>query len=295
MELRHLRYFLAVADAAHFGKAARRLHVSQPTLSQQIKQLEDELGSPLFERGRSGARLTQAGEIFRTHASRVIEDVRAGTLAVEALRGLTMGTLRVGYLPSLRGLAVPALSAVLRKYPGVRIHAQEIVVSRVEGRLAEGKLDVGLALGSTRLAEVEAEPVFESRLGLVVGKRHRLAGETHVELRALDDEPFALLARGLRARSSVDTYLASTKFSPRIVLESSAVGSLLAIVRAGLAVTLLPEPRFADPDRLPVLALSPTPPSQLTALLFRRDVPRTPSAVAFAEEVRALASDAAGR
>lgn len=295
MELRHLRYFLAVAEAAHFGKAARRLHVSQPTLSQQIKQLEDELGAALFERGRSGARLTQAGEIFLTHASRVLEDVRAGTLAVEALRGLTMGTLRVGYLPSLRGLAVPALAAVLRKYPGVRIHAQEIVVSRVEGRLAEGRLDVGLALGSTRLSEVESEPVFESRLGLVVGKRHRLAGETHVELRALESEPFALLARGLRARASVDTYLASTRFSPRIVLESSAVGSLLAIVRAGLAVTLLPEPRFADPDRLPILTLTPTPPSQLTALLFRRDVPRTPSAVAFAEEVRALASDAAGR
>jgi LysR family cyn operon transcriptional activator len=291
MELRHLRYFLAVAGTLHFGRAAKRLHVSQPTLSQQIKQLEDELGSPLFERTRRTIRLTQAGEVFVAHASRALEDVRAGTRAVGALRGLGLGVLRVGYLPSFRGLAVPALAAVLRKYPGLRIEAHEVVVRRVESRLVDGKIDVGLALASTRLPDIDAEPVFESRLGLVVGKQHRLATESHVPLQSLEGEPFALLARGLRNRASVDTYLASTRFSPRIVFESSAVGAILAMVRAGLAITLLPEPHFADAERLPVVALSPKPPTQLAALLFRRDAPRTPAATAFAEEVRALSAE----
>src|SRR5688572_2157969 len=109
MELRHLRYFLAVADTLHFGRAARTLHVSQPTLSQQIHKLEEELGSSLFERGPR-VRLTQAGELFRTYASRAVEDVLAGERAVLALRGLSAGTLKFGYLPSLRGLVVPALT-----------------------------------------------------------------------------------------------------------------------------------------------------------------------------------------
>ncbi|WNZ64860.1 LysR family transcriptional regulator [Myxococcus sp. MxC21-1] len=144
MELRHLRYFSAVADTLHFGRAARRVHVSQPTLSQQIRQLEEELGAPLFERARSGVRLTQAGELFRTYASRALEDVDAGRVAVGALRGLTTGALRVGYPPSMRGVVLPALAAVLRRHPGLVLSAEEAVVRRVERRLADGRLDVGL-------------------------------------------------------------------------------------------------------------------------------------------------------
>ncbi len=289
MELRHLRYFTAVADALHFGHAAKRLHVSQPTLSQQIRDLEDEVGSKLFERSGRGIRLSQAGALFRTHASRALEDVDAGTRAVGALRGLTTGVLRVGYLPSFRNLVVPALLAVVRNHPGVRVTATEAVVSRVERRVADGKLDVGVAIASTRAPEVEAEAVFESRLELVVGKRHRLAAmkaSARVPLKQLEGESFALLTRGLRARAAVDSYLASTGFSPHIVLESNAVGTILAIVRAGLAVTLLPEPRFNDAERLPVRALSPSPPSQLAALVWRRGAPRTAAAMAFAEEMR---------
>lgn len=290
MELRHLRYFLALAETAHFGRAAQRVHVSQPTLSQQIQQLEEELGSVLFERARGNVRLTPAGELFRVHASRATEDVGAGVRAVSSLRGRTLGLLRVGYLPSLRGLAVPALAAVLRKHPGIRIEAHELVVRRVESRLSDGKLDVGLALASTRAPDLRAEPVFESRLGLLVGKRHPLAGERRVDIHALSDEPFALLTRGLRSRAAVDTYLASTRFSPRIVFESSAVGAILAMVRAGLAVTLLPEPRFADAEQLPIVNVTPAPQSQLGALLYRRDAPESPLAEAFSREIHDLVS-----
>lgn len=287
MELRHLRYFLAVAEMLHFGRAAKKIRVSQPTLSQQIRQLEDELGATLFERGRAGVELTQAGDLFRAYASRAIEDVSAGQRAVGALQRLDAGVVRIGYLPSLRALVVPALAAVLRKHPGVQIAAEEAVARRVERRVAEGKLDVGLSYAPVRTPEVETEVVVESRLGLVVSRAHPLAASKRVNVRQLVDEPFALLSPGLRARASVDAYFASNRISPRVVLESNAVATLLAAVRAGLAVTVLPEPRFADTHKLPVLSLSPAPQSQLAALLWRRETPRAPAATALADEIRA--------
>ncbi|MFP2896500.1 LysR substrate-binding domain-containing protein, partial [Corallococcus sp. 4LFB] len=249
MELRHLRYFSAVADTLHFGRAARRLHVSQPTLSHQIHQLEEEVGTPLFERARSGVRLTQAGELFRTYASRALEDVNAGLSAVGALRGLATGALRVGYPPSMRGLVVPALAAVLRRHPGLALSAQEAVVRKLERQLAAGRLDVGLGYAPARLADLDAEPVFDSRLALVVARGHALAGAESVGMKVLAEEPFALLSRGLRVRARVDAHFAAMRFAPRIALESNAVATVLAIVRAGLAVTVLPEPRLADAER----------------------------------------------
>lgn len=291
MELRHLRYFSAVADALHFGRAARRIHVSQPTLSQQIRQLEEELGTPLFERAKSGVRLTQAGELFRTYASRALEDVDAGKVAVGALRGLTTGALRVGYPPSMRGVVVPALAAVLRRHPGLALSAEEAVVRRVERRLADGKLDVGMAYSPARLPDLDAEAVFDSRLALVVAKGHALAGADSVGARQLADEPVALLSRGLRVRARVDAWFAAMRIAPHIALESNAVGTVLAIVRAGLAVTVLPEPRLSEAEKLVVKRLSPAPRSELAALLWRKGAPRTPAAELFAAEVRARAKE----
>lgn len=292
MELRHLRYFSAVADVLHFGRAARRVHVSQPTLSQQIRQLEEELGTPLFERARSGVRLTQAGELFRMYASRALEDVDAGKVAVGALRGLTTGTLRVGYPPSMRGVVVPALAAVLRRHPGLTLSAEEAIVRRVERRMADGKLDVGLAYAPARSPDLDAEPVFDSKLGLVVARGHALAGAESVGPKQLANERFALLSHGLRVRARVDAYFAAMRIAPHIALESNAVATVLAMVRAGLAVTILPEPRLPDAERLVVKRLSPAPRSELAALLWRKGAPRTPAAELFAAEVRARAKEA---
>jgi LysR family cyn operon transcriptional activator len=291
MELRHLRYFSAVAETLHFGRAARRIHVSQPTLSQQIRQLEEELGSPLFERARGGVRLTQAGELFRTYASRALEDVDAGRVAVSALRGLTTGALRVGYPPSMRGVVVPALAAVLRRHPGLALSAEEAVVRRLERRLSDGKLDVGLGYAPARSPDLDAEPVFDSRLALFVAKGHPLAGAESVAPRQLKDEPFALLSPGLRVRARVDAYFDTLRLTPHIALESNAVATVLAIVRAGLAITVLPEPRQADAERLVVKRLSPAPRSELAALLWRKGAPRTPAAELFAAEVRERAKE----
>lgn len=285
MELRHLRYFLAAADGLHFGRAARRLHISQPTVSQQIRELEDELGAELFERRGRGVRLTPAGELFRTYASRALEDVAAGGRALDALAKRVVGELRVAYLPSMTaGVVVPAVASVLRKHPGVRVVAYEGASRRVERLVMEGKADVGLGLLPARSAGLETETLLEGRLVLVVSKQHRLAGEAAASLRDLEDEPFALLSRSLRARGLADALFARARVSPRVVLEADAVATVLSVVRAGLAITVLPEPRLESSDRLAVVALRPAPPPHVAALFFRQAAPRSPLALAFAAE-----------
>ena len=284
MELRHLRYFLGVADTLHYGRAARRLAVSQPTLSQQMRQLEDELGAPLFERRGRGIVLSRAGEIFRVFASRTVEDATAGARAVQAMTGLGGATLRVAYLPSLRGLVVPSLAAMMKRDPSLRVAAREALVRSVERRVADGSVDVGVALASTRTAGLEVTPLRESRIALVVGARHRLAGESRVAIDALADEPFALLRRGLRLRATVDAYLASTRLAPRIVFEADAIGAVLGMVESNAAITLLALP-FAQPKGVAVVDVTPRPPAQLVALLFRAGAVRTLWVDAFAGEI----------
>jgi LysR family cyn operon transcriptional activator len=296
MELRHLRYFLAVADGLHFGRAAKRLHISQPTVSQQIHELEGELDAKLFERRGRGVRLTPAGELFRTYASRALEDVAAGARAIDALERNEVGELRIAYFPSMSaGVVAPAIAAVLRKHPGVRVTAYEGVSRRVERLVLEGKADVGLGLLPVRSTGLETEALIEGRLALVVPSQHRLAGAANVTLRDLEDVPFAMLSRSLRARALADALFARARFSPRVVLEADTVALVLSTVRAGLAVTVLPEPRVASADRLVIVSLRPAPAPHVAALFFRRDAPRSPLAQAFAAEARAISEASRSR
>ncbi len=290
MELRHLRYFLAVADTLHVGRAARKLHISQPAVSQQLRELEGELGETLFERHARGVRLTPAGEVFRVHASRVLEDVRAGERALAAFANKQVGELRVAYLPSTTAnLVIPAVAAVMKRYPGARVIAYEGVSRRVERLVAEGRADVGLGLLPVRRTDLVTEPVVEGRLSLVVHAKHPLAGEASASLRDVAKEPFALLSRSLRARALADAALARAGVEPTIALEADAVATVLAVVRAGLAVAVLPEPRVRRGDDLAVVPLRPRAPPHVTALLYRASALRSPLTEAFGEEVRAVA------
>jgi len=291
IELRHLRYFLAAADTSHFGRAAKRLGISQPTISQQIRELETEMGSELFERRGRGVQLTASGEMFRTYASRALEDVSAGQRALFALSNKEAGELRVAYLPSMTAaLVVPAIANVLRKNPRVRVVAYEGRSRRVERLVLEGKADVGLGMLPVRAQGLHTEPLFEGRLVLVVSRSHRLAktGVTSARLSDVENEPFALLSRSLRARSLADAAFARARVAPRIALEADTVATALAVVREGLAVAVLPEPPIAASDRLAIIPLEPRPEAHVTAFFYRKDAPRSALAEAFAKEARTL-------
>src|SRR5580765_2606491 len=144
IELRHLRYFLAVAEASHFTKAAAQLHVTQPTLSHQIRQLEGQLNLPLFDRIGRRVQLTAAGELLLPHARRVFRELEEAQSALGELHGLKRGQLKVGIIQTVNACVIPeTVSRFSAAHPGVRVTCNEMAVEDVESGLESGKLDLG--------------------------------------------------------------------------------------------------------------------------------------------------------
>ncbi|HTU27355.1 MAG TPA: LysR family transcriptional regulator, partial [Pirellulales bacterium] len=146
MELRHLRYFLAVAQDAHFRRAAARMHVSQPTLSLQVQELEKELGVALFDRIGRRVRLTQAGQVFRDYAERALSVVQDGRTALAEIDGLVRGSLTVGVVQTVNAYLIPPIvSRFATEHPQVRLRVEEMAAGEIEDGLLKGSLDLGIS------------------------------------------------------------------------------------------------------------------------------------------------------
>src|SRR5689334_22034618 len=161
MELRHVRYLLAVAEHGNFTRAAEALHISQPTLSQQIRQLERALGVQLLDRSGRAVRLTDAGEAFAGHARLALRDLDAGERAVHDVRDLTRGHLRVAMTPSLTAYLIgPLVHRFRTAYPGITLTVAETTQDRIEADLLADRLDVGLAFSGSHAAGIDSAPLF---------------------------------------------------------------------------------------------------------------------------------------
>jgi LysR family cyn operon transcriptional activator len=296
MEIRHLRYFMAVADSAHFTRAAGSVHVSQPTLSQQIRQLEDELGTPLFDRVGRRVRLTAAGEILREHAQRVLRELDAARSAIGELEGLTRGTLAVGAVQTVHAYLVPtAIARFTAAHPSVGVRVRELSSGAVEQGLVEGALDLGIGFAPAAAPEVVSEPLFDEEVVLIAPEGHRLARRRQVRLRELDGEPLVLLSPEFCTRRLVDEGMREAGASPRVAVEMNSIESILETVRAGRAATLLPALALAGDAGPGLRAVAVAEPAlrRTVGLLWLKDGYRCAAARAFAGEVRAAASGAA--
>ena len=242
MELRHLRYFVAVAEELHFGRAAARLHLAQPPLSRQIRDLEEELGATLFDRNRRAVALTAAGTAFLEEVRHVFEGVeRAAETARRAHRG-EIGGLRIGYVGSVAYSGLPEIVRAYRaRLPSVEVRMQEMSpAGQVEALLA-GRLDVGFARGPVDEPALEVQAVLDEPLVAALPSEHVLASRATVPLRALALEPFLVTARarGPGYHDYVLTVCRRAGFSPRIVQEGSHF-DVLSLVAAGMGVALVP-------------------------------------------------------
>jgi DNA-binding transcriptional LysR family regulator len=243
IELRHLRYFLAVAETLHFSKAAAQLRMAQPPLSQQIRSLERILGYPLFERTTRGVRLTKVGEYFRERAqntvTRMLDDVE---MARRLGRGQE-GVLTVGFSGSVMLTTLPkAIERYRRVYPKVELRLRELVTAEQIPSLRDGTLDLGFLRDAERREGLSMETILRERFIAVLPVRHRLARRTTIRPRDLRDEPFVLFARRM-GPLAFDRTLACCEaegFRPNVVQEAPQWPTAVRLVAAGSGISLAP-------------------------------------------------------
>jgi len=242
MELRHLRYFVALAQELSFTRAAERLHVSQPPLSQQIRSLEEELGTQLFARTSRRVELTAAGEVFLGHAGAILERVEQAASQARAIGAGTSGHLEIGLSGSLLLGPLPRLIASYRRtFPGVAVALHEMTPAAQLAALRERRIDLSFSRTAVNDELFAAELAWSDPVVVALPRGHRLARRRHLELADLRDELFVMLRID---SSGFARYLhaccVEAGFAPRAsqqVVESQAIPSLVA---AGLGVALVP-------------------------------------------------------
>jgi DNA-binding transcriptional LysR family regulator len=240
MELRHLRSLVMVADEAHFTRAARRLQIAQPALSQQIRRLEADVGLALVERTTRSVRLTQAGQVLVEHARRVLSELETAGAELDELRGVRAGRLAVGASQTMLSLDLSALLAAFhRRFPAVELAVEEDISLALAGALNRDELDVGFL---TLEAEgLESHPVATERLVCIVPADHRIAALPAVDLRALEHERFIVFRRGATIRQSIDKASQASGFSPAVLFETNNTSRMTSLVAQGLGIAVLPE------------------------------------------------------
>jgi LysR family cyn operon transcriptional activator len=288
MELRHLRYFLAVTEAHSFTRAAERLHVTQPTLSHQIKQLEALIGTVLFERAGRDVELTAAGRLFRPYCERILKEVEASTLALSELEGLMRGTLRIAVFHSFsNSMLPPVLSQFALRYPGVHVVARLVPRSEMESNLATGDLDLAVAYTSEENEHIVNERLFDEELVLVVGARHPSAARTSMRMREIAELPLVLLTPEFGARQFIDRFFQGAGLRPHIVLEMNAIEPILSTIRNSKLAGVLAEGAVADGKGLRLIRLTEPQPKRTVGILWRRNGHRSAAAQRMAEMIRA--------
>jgi len=244
MELRHLRYFCAVAENQGFSRTARTLHISQSAISEQIADLEREVAVPLLLRGHDKVRLTPHGEIFFAEAKKVLAGAAyAVEMAQRSFRGES-GTLRIGFFNGGTGWLVPKLiKDFRRRHPGVRVSLLEMIPSLQSKALLSGTLDIGFTrpLDSAFAGQLRSELLYLDPIVAVLPKGHKLA-RGPVDLRALAGERFVFVARETSSSlfDKIISLCSDAGFSPEIVATGSVWSSVVLLVQAGEGIALLP-------------------------------------------------------
>jgi DNA-binding transcriptional LysR family regulator len=243
MELRHLRYFIAVASNLNFSEASRRLHIAQPAISQTILDLEDELGVKLLLRTGRGVELTAAGNAFFTEAQGVMLRADGARMAAQRASRGEIGCLRIGFLPCAAGPFLPALIKSYRKeFPNVDVQLRDMNTEQQLKAFEDGKIDIGFSrpFPKERANEFCAEVVYEDQLEIVLPAGHALANRSVIDLKDVAGETFVeYYRRGAPALfREVNSTCRKAGFSPKVILEFEEMSSVILAVESGIGVSL---------------------------------------------------------
>jgi LysR family hydrogen peroxide-inducible transcriptional activator len=242
MELHQLRYFCAVADTGSFSRAAEQSHVSQPSLSQQILKLEDELGARLFDRLGRSVRLTELGKTFLPRARAVLRELEAARGDVVERKESISGTVTVGAIPTVAPYLLPhVLSSFSRKFAQAQVTVVEEITPILLERLRASAVDIAVLALPIRGHEFEAFPLLTEPLFAVLPKNHALAHRRSISLKDIRKEPFLLLRDGHCFRENAVAACDRARVHPQVIFESGQFSSLLGLVGAGMGVSIIPQ------------------------------------------------------
>ncbi len=240
MELRQIRYFLQIAETSSFSEASRQLCVSQSTVSQQIKQLEDELGAELFVRDSHSVKLSDYGIQFLPYAKNIAEDVRSGVARIKDVAGLSVGTINIGATYTFCPLLGKTIEEFMKEHKGISIKLTCASMEELMQMLEDGELDTVLSYRPSRhFDNIESHILFNSNLCVTARRYHPLAGKDKVRLVDLEKFPMALPSRGLQARNEFDRLLFGQNYRFDVRLEVNDLNMLLDLVSRTDMITFL--------------------------------------------------------
>lgn len=294
MELRHLRYFDALAETLNFTRAAERLHVTQSTLSHQIRQLEDELGTPLFDRSTRHVNLTEAGELLRSYTMPALQQIDRGLHALRAdAEDPLRDSVRLGTTHSFATRLVPhCVAAFLAHAPHTVIGVQELSARDIAGGLAGGTLDLGVSYRPTDASDARElwfEPLYHEELKLVVAAAHPLAHRRRVRMVELHGLAMVLLPAAFSTRQLLDEAFEAAGAEPRVVVELNSIAPMIELIRRTQLAGIIAETAVTPAPDLAVIPLEDPAPRRTPGLLWKKGATRSPTMRHLASVIRRAA------
>ena len=256
MEIRQLKYFVRMAQTLNFSEAARSLYVSQSTLSQQIKALEDELGTILFQRDSHSASITESGEMLLPLAIQTIQDSEACIAQMNDLKELLTGELNIGVTYSFSQILTETVKNFAREYPGVKLNIFYRNMAELMEVLRHREVDLVLAFKPDQpYDEIESSYLFGDKLSVIMRKDHPLADRQSISLEELKRHRLAIPAKGLQARNALENYICIERSGLNVCLEINEANILLDIVQNNNLLTMLSEASVRGRDFLKAVPL----------------------------------------
>src|SRR5712672_1178869 len=293
MEIHQLRYFVAVADEGNFSRAAAKVRVAQPSLSQQIRKLEAEIGQPLFDRLPRSVVLTEAGRCFIDYARQILASIGDARRCVDELKDAVTGKLAVGAIPTIAPYVLPELVRKFHKdYPEVTLELVEDVTDGIVRRVESGELDVAFASTCQQSPSLCRQPLGTEPLLALVPKADRLAKQTLIQLDDLKSQRFLLLHEMHCLSQQMHHLLQSRRLQPEIALAGSQLRTIANMVAAGIGVSIVPQMmvrHHTTPGCVTLQFATPVPERELN-LLYNPLRFQSKAAAAFHREAAALLS-----
>ncbi|GIO10925.1 putative HTH-type transcriptional regulator YcgK [Cohnella xylanilytica] len=279
MEFRLLQYVIQIAAERNFSRAAEKLHIAQPSLSQQLSKLEKELGVLLFKRSTNSVELTHAGSVFVEKAQRIVDMTEQLRREMEDIADLRRGRIVIGSLPMTGAHVLPhVLTAFRSAYPDIELALVEETTTQLEQLTASGGTDVSLLSLPLVEPSLAYEPIIEEEIFLAVPPEHRLAAAAagpssrSVAIAELKDEPFVLLKKGQGFRAIAHELCAAAGFSPRAEFESSNIETVQSLVAAGMGIAFVPHMVARSPvnGHVPVYVRLKGRPTRTLVIAYRK-------------------------